>query len=592
MNLYRRVVFYYQPFLGSIIIALGLMLLTIALNLLKPWPFQYIIDHILPRAAGLPPQVSYAWIPANIPWLDTLFYTVAAFILLYLLSGFFNLLNSYWLVEIGLRALLRLRTEVYSYLQSLPLRFHDSRRSGDSSFRVAYDTQAIQTFFNRGFATILSSSITLIGAFILMWQVNVFLTLLSLLVIPFLLAAIFFFAERVRRESAQVQQEESDVLSKVSEGLSSIRVVHAFGREEFEVNAFSKEAADSLEANRKLTLTNVSSSLVIGLITAIGSALLMYFGVLEVQQGHLKLGQLTVFIAYLAMLYQPLEQLSYTVWAMEGAASGVARVFEILDTQNDVQDQPHAKTFQPGSGQIELQDVHFSYQSDRAILNGLSLKIEAGQTVALVGGTGAGKTTVLSLIPRFYDPSSGHVLIDQQNVRQVKKRSLRNHISMVLQDTSLIPGSIEENIAYGNPSANKSEIIAAAEAAQATQFINELPEGYATQVGERGVRLSGGQRQRIGIARAFLRNSPILLLDEPTSALDLKTEAELMGTLKKLMQKPTTLIITHRLSTVHHADCIHVLRNGQIVESGTGPELLSRNGLYAELWNAAAKPPE
>jgi ATP-binding cassette, subfamily B, bacterial len=586
MNLYRRVIFYYKPFVGSILIALVLMLLTIGLNLLKPWPFQYIIDHILPQATGLPVQVSYTFIPSGLPWLDSLLYTVAAFILLYLLSGAFNLINSYWLVNIGLKALLRLRTEVYSYLQSLPLRFHDSRRSGDSSFRVAYDTQAIQTFFNRGFATIISSVITLIGTFFLMWQMNTFLTLLSLLVIPFLIGAIFFFAERVRQESALVQQEESDVLSKVSEGLSSIRVVHAFGREEFEVQAFSKEAADSLEANRKLTLTNVSSSLVIGLITAVGSALLMYYGVLEVQEGHLKLGQLTVFIAYLAMLYQPLEQLSYTVWAMEGAASGVSRVFEILDTKNDVQDDPQAKTFQPGSGRIELRDVRFGYTPDQPILKGIRLSIEPGKTVALVGGTGAGKTTILSLIPRFYDPSSGQVLIDDQDVRLVKKQSLRKHISMVLQDTALIPGSIEENIAYGHPTATKSEIMAAAEAAQAANFIRELPQGYATQVGERGVRLSGGQRQRIGIARAFLRNSPILLLDEPTSALDLKTEADLMGTLKHLMQKPTTLIITHRLSTVHHADCIHVLQHGQIVETGTGPELLTKGGLYAELWNA------
>lgn len=588
MKLYRRVVFYYRPFLGSIVVALVLMLLTIGLNLLKPWPFQYIIDNILPQAAGLPPQVSYNFIPSGIPWLESLLYTVAAFVLLYLLSGLFNLINSYWLVEIGLRALLRLRTEVYSYLQSLPLRFHDSRRSGDSSFRVAYDTQAIQTFFNRGFATIISSTITLIGAFILMWQVNVFLTLLSLFVIPFLLGAIFFFAERVRRESAVVQQEESDVLSKVSEGLSSIRVVHAFGREEFEVQAFSKEAADSLEANRKLTLTNVSSSLVIGFITAVGSALLMYYGVLEVQQGHLKLGQLTVFIAYLAMLYQPLEQLSYTVWAMEGAASGVSRVFEILDTKNDVQDEPHAKTFQPGGGKIELRDVHFSYSPDQPVLKGLSLEIPAGKTIALVGGTGAGKSTILSLIPRFYDPSTGQVLVDDQNVRQVKKRSLRSHISMVLQDTALIPGSIEENIAYGNPQAGKAEIIAAAEAAQAADFIKDLPQGYATQVGERGVRLSGGQRQRIGIARAFLRSAPILLLDEPTSALDLKTEAELMDALKALMANPTTLIVTHRLTTVHDVDRIFVLEHGRIVESGTGPELLERRGLYHQLWNAAS----
>jgi ATP-binding cassette subfamily B protein/subfamily B ATP-binding cassette protein MsbA len=586
MNLYRRVIFYYRPFLGPIIVAMLVLLLTIALNLLKPWPLQYIIDHIIPQAMGQPMQETYSWVPADLPWLSALFYSVVFFVLIHLLNGIFSMINNYWLVEIGLKALLRLRTEVYSYLQSLPLRFHDARRSGDSSFRVAYDTQAIQTFFNRGFATIISSGITLIGTFCVMFSMNVFLSLLSLCVVPFLLGAIFFFAERIRSQSITVQQEESDVLSKVSEGLSSIRVVHAFGREDYEVKAFTKEASDSLEANRKLTLTNVSSSLVVGLITALGTALLMYYGVLEVQAGHLKLGELTVFIAYLVMLYQPLEQLSYTVWAMEGAAAGAGRVFEILDTENDVKDKPHAKPFRSGLGKMELRDVRFGYSPDQPILKGINFTIKSGKTVALVGGTGAGKTTILSLIPRFYDPSSGQVLIDDQDIRDVQKDSLRKHMSMVLQDTALIPGTIEENIAYGKPGASHAEIAAAAQAAQAAEFIQALPLGYSTEVGERGIRLSGGQRQRIGIARAFLRNSPILLLDEPTSALDLKTEAELMGTLKNLMQKPTTLIITHRLSTIHHADCIHVLEHGQIVESGTGPELLAKGGLYASLWNA------
>lgn len=589
MNLYRRVIFYYRPFLGSILVALSLLLLTIALNLLKPWPLQYIIDTIIPQATGLPVKEIYSWVPAELPWLNALFYTVSIFVAIHLLNGFFSMVNNYWLVAIGLKALLRLRTEVYSYLQSLPLRFHDSRRSGDSSFRVAYDTQAIQTFFNRGFATIISSGITLIGTFCFMFSMNVFLTLLSLCVVPFLVGAIFFFADRVRRQSAAVQQEESDVLSKVSEGLSSIRVVHAFGREDYEVQAFNKEASDSLEANRKLTLTNVTSSLIVGLITALGTALLMYYGVLEVQSARLSLGELTVFIAYLVMLYQPLEQLSYTVWAMEGAAAGAGRVFEILDTKNDVKDDPHATPFQPSSGTIELKNVHFAYSADQPILKGISFKIESGKTVALVGGTGAGKTTVLSLIPRFYDPTSGEVILDNQDIRHVQKQTLRQQISMVLQDTALIPGTIQENIAYGKPGASQAQIVAAAVAAQASTFIDSLPLGYSTQVGERGVRLSGGQRQRIGIARAFLRNSPFLLLDEPTSALDLKTESDLMSTLKHLMQKPTTLIITHRLSTIHHADCIHVLEHGKIVESGTGPELLARNGLYAELWNAPNK---
>ncbi|NJK92123.1 MAG: ABC transporter ATP-binding protein [Blastochloris sp.] len=511
MNLYRRVIFYYKPFAAAISVALVLLVLSIGLNLLKPWPLQYIIDHILPQALGQTVGVGTSWFPDGTAWESALLYTVLLFVGIYLLNGAFNLLNSYLLVEIGLKALLRLRTELYAYLQRLPLRFHDSRRSGDSSFRVAYDTQAIQTFFNRGFATIISSGITLVSVFVVMWNENRFLTLLSLAVVPFLLLAIYLFAERIRSQSMEVQQEESDVLSKVSEGLSSIRVVHAFGREEDEVRAFYREARDSLDANRRLTLTNVSSSLVIGLVTALGTGLLMYFGVLEVEAGRLSLGRLTVFIAYLTMLYQPLEQLSYTVWAMEGASAGASRVFEILDTVNDVEDEPHAKVFRPDPkhcGTIEFRAVTFSYETGRPILNGIDLKIEPGKTVALVGGTGAGKTTLLSLVPRFYDPSSGQVLIDGQDIRHVKKQSLRQHISMVLQDTALIPGTVRENIAYGKPLASEAEIMAAAEAAQAAAFIQELPQGFNTQVGERGVRLSGGQRQRIGIAGHFYATVP------------------------------------------------------------------------------------
>ena len=366
-------------------------------------------------------------------------------------------------------------------------------------------------------------------------------------------------------------------------------MIHAFGREEHEVSAFQRDCEESLEANRKLTLTNVSSSLVVGCITALGAAFLLYFGAREVHAGHLSVGDLYLFITYLTMLYQPLEQLSYTAWAMEGAAAGAARVFEVLDTENDVKDAPGAVPFRSGGGRIELDHVFFGYEPSRPVLNGLSLVIEPGKTVAIVGGTGAGKTTVLSLVPRFYDPSGGRVLVDGQDVAGVQKSSLRREISLVLQETILLNGTVAENIAYGCPQATLSQVREAATAAQAHEFISAMPQGYDTPVGERGVRLSGGQRQRIGIARAFLRNSPILLLDEPTSALDLKTEAELMGALKALMRKPTTLIVTHRLSTIHDVDVIYVLQDGRLVESGSGPELLKLGGVYASLWQAGEK---
>jgi ATP-binding cassette subfamily B protein/subfamily B ATP-binding cassette protein MsbA len=420
-----------------------------------------------------------------------------------------------------------------------------------------------------------------------MAQMDLTLALVSLAVAPLLLAAITYFAGRVRRETSAFQQEESDVLARAAEGLTSIRIVHAFGREEFEVREFEREASQSLTANLQLTMTNAISTLVVGLIMAAGSAGILYFGAVHVMSGKLTVGDLFVFLSYLAMLYQPLEQLSYTAWALEGAASGMQRVFEVLDEQDSVPEAPHAVPMPKVQGAIQFQNVCFSYEPGHSILNDVSFEIPAGQTAAIVGGTGAGKTTVLSLVPRFYDPVSGSVKIDGIDLKTVRKKSLRNQISVVLQDTLLLNGTVRENIAYGREGATRAEIEAAARAARAHDFILKLPKGYDTPVGERGVRLSGGQKQRIGIARAFLKNAPVLLLDEPTSALDLQTEAEIMETLKSLMRNQTTLIVTHRLATIHHTDRIYVMENGRIVESGTGPELLDKKGVYAALWNAA-----
>jgi len=336
-------------------------------------------------------------------------------------------------------------------------------------------------------------------------------------------------------------------------------------------------------------VTNAISSLAISGVMALGLSVVLYVAALHILDHRLTVGQLTLFLAYVTMLYQPLEQLSYTAWALEGAAAGMQRVFEILDAEDSVPERKDAKPMPRAKGEIAFEDVSFAYDADNPILRGITLAVKPGQTVALVGGTGAGKTTLLSLVPRFYDPVSGVVRIDGLDVRGVTKKSLRANISVVLQDTLLLSGTVLENIAYGRPEATRAEIEAAAEAAQAHEFIKKLPHGYDTQVGERGVRLSGGQKQRIGLARAFLKNAPILLLDEPTSALDLETEAEIMGTLHSLMQKYTTLIVTHRLATIHHVDCIHVLENGRVVESGTGPELLTRGGAYARLWNSAMK---
>jgi ATP-binding cassette subfamily B protein/subfamily B ATP-binding cassette protein MsbA len=579
MSIYRRVLRYYRPFLGQTIFGLCLALLGIGLNLLKPWPFKIIVDDFLRAGSAIRPD-----------WRFWILLLCLALIGLQLLWGIINWITNYLFVKIGLQALLKLRTDLYSYLQSLSLKYHDARRSSDSSFRVAYDSQSIQTIYNKGFTNIFASILTLIGTFVIMLQLDWQLTLVSLGIVPLVVGAIYLFAHRIRRESTSIQEQESAVLAQAQEGLSSIRMVHAFGREEFEVRQFQQRAALSLQANLRLTLTNVNSALVISTLMVVGTAVMYYIGTLHVLAGTLTLGSLLVFSAYLLMLYQPLESLTYTAWAMEGATAGAKRCFEVLDREDDVRDSPNAVAISSAKGAIAFQSVNFAYAGNRQVLRGVDLRIEPNQIVGLAGGTGAGKSTLLSLVPRFYDPTSGSITLDGRDIREITKKSLRAQIAIVLQDTLLFSTTVRENIAYGRPDATDEEIIEAAQRAQADEFIRQMPQEYGSTVGERGGHLSVGQRQRIGIARAFLKNAPILLLDEPTSALDPTTESAIMETIKELMRGRTTLIATHRLATIHNLDQIIVVEHGRIVEQGRGPDLVARGGIYAKLYSSGHFP--
>ena len=591
MSIYRRVLVYYRPFLPHTIVGLLLSFAGIGLNLLKPWPFKIIVDDVIPRFS-LGKNVHFpfdeSWWSHNATTLVLILCLALVFI-----QVIWSLLSwgtTYIFVKVGLQALLKLRTDLYSHLQRLSLKYHDARRSTDSSFRVAYDSQSLQTIYNRGFTNILGSAVTLIGTFFIMLRMDWKLSLLSLVIIPFLLATIYFFAKRIRSQSTSIQEVESAVLVQAQEGLSSIRMVHAFGREDWEVHQFHAQAAQSLRANLRLTLTNMNSALVISTLMLISTAAMYFVGTMHVLAGTLTLGSLLVFTAYILMLYGPLEQLTYTAWAMEGATAGARRCFEVLDRPDDVADAPDAVAISATQGGVEFQKVSFGYKDERQILRDIDLRIEPNQIIALVGGTGAGKSTLLSLVPRFYDPTVGSVALDGRDLRQITKKSLREQIGIVLQDTLLFSTTIRENIAYGRPGATEQEIIGAACRAQADQFIQQMPDGYASQVGERGGHLSVGQRQRIGIARAFLKNAPILLLDEPTSALDPTTESAIMATIKELMKDRTTLIVTHRLGTIHNVDQIVVLENGRIMELGRGPELVKRGGVYAKLYASGNYP--
>lgn len=590
MNIYARALRYFRPFFWPTLGGVALTLAAIAFNLLKPWPFKYIVDGILDTTKGTDGarEFVHRWFGDGNP-AGAILGLSLAMVVISVLAGLVNLASNYLFIRVGLRALLKLRTDLYSALQSLPLKFHDSRRSADSSFRVAYDSQSIQTIYNKGFATILSSLVMLLSSLAIMFQMNWPLTLTCLAILPLVVWAIRHYAERVRMQSTTIQERESDLLTLAQEGLSQIRMVHAFGREAFEVRQFRKRAAQSLEASMRLNMTSVASALVVGTLMAIGTALMYYVGALQVLKpgGAFTLGDLLVFSSYLLMLYQPLEQLTYTAWALEGATAGATRCFEVLDRDNDVPESPDACFLEKAEGRITFLDVSFGYTDERVIISNITFGIQPGETVAFVGGTGTGKSTLLSLVPRFYDPGTGTVSVDGHDLRTLTKKSLRAQIGMVLQDTLLFSTTVRENIAYGKPGATNEEILEAARRAQAYDFIMKMPQGFDSPVGERGGHLSVGQRQRIGIARAFLKDAPILLLDEPTSALDPTTEHAIMGTIEELMRGRTTLIVTHRLATVHSIGRIIVLKDGRIVEDGTGPDLLAKGGVYASLYKSA-----
>lgn len=514
-----------------------------------------------------------------------------ATLLLFIFKALLGLASTYLNLQVGQQMVLQFRSDLFRHLQRLSLPFHDSRPVGDSIYRVTSDTYSVQTLLLSNLLPLLTSSLTLVGMFAILWRLDWQLALLALAVTPFLYTTVRYYAGRLAPRSEEVKYLESDVFSLVQQVLSAIRLVQAFTREDHEHDQFMRQSWQVVKARIRLTLQQTAFHQVVNLITVVGTASVIWLGGYHVLEGRLTLGNLMVALSYLASVYGPLSTIGNTFPAIQDALISARRVFDVLDTVPEVRDRPEAPPLPPVHGHVRFEDVSFSYDDGAPVLQDVSFEVQPGETVGIVGLSGAGKTTLVSLITRLYDPTAGRVLIDGHDLREVQVQSVREQVGLVLQETVLFSGTVAENVAYGRPDATLTEIEEAARQANAHDFIRRLPDGYQTEIGEDGVKLSGGQRQRLAIARAFLKNAPILILDEPTSAIDAEAEAAVMEATARLMRGRTTFIIAHRLSTLRQADRILVIEDGCIAERGTHAELVTSDGLYARLYTLQTETP-
>src|SRR2546425_5848520 len=476
-----------------------------------------------------------------------------------------------------------LRSTLYNHIQRLSLSFHDQSQTGDLISRVTNDIDTVQSFITSSLMDAIVDVLTLVGMIAVMSYLNWRFTLIALAVAPFLFLFIYKYTPRIKQASRAVRKKESEIVSNIQEVFSSIRVVKAFASEKYEKKRFKEASMETVELALRARALKAGLSPGVQVITAFGTALVLWYGARLVLAGELTLGGLTTFLAYLGKLYSPIRSLSKLPDNFSKPAIAFERIQEVMDVESRSRTGEKPRKAPEFRGRIEFENVSFGYAPGRLILKDINLVIEPGQTAAFVGPTGAGKTTIISLIPRFYELTSGAIRIDGEDVRNLKLKSLRRQLGFVLQETLLFRAPIWQNIAYGKPAATREEIIEAAKLANAHDFIEQLPNGYDTMVGERGVTISGGQRQRIGIARAVIRNAPILILDEPTSGLDAVSEAIVFDALHRLMKGRTCIVITHRLATIRQADMIFVLKDGSIVEWGRHEQLLALNGLYRHL---------
>jgi subfamily B ATP-binding cassette protein MsbA len=556
-----------------------------AANLLEPWPLKIVIDVALKSQSA-----KNGWLNQLIvrlcgsDKLAILKFAALSFVVISFLDAICSYVQKYVTTSVGQWVMHDLRRAVYSHIQKLSLIYYDRAETGDLLSRATTDIEAVQSFIVSGLLDLIVNSMTLLGMITVMFYLNWRFTLIALSVAPLLGVVVYTFTRRIKRASREVRKKESQIVSVMQEVLLSIRVVKAFAQEQYEQHRLEEQSLQGVETALRARSLKAKLYPLVEVIVAVGTALVLWVGGHMVLAGTLSAGSLIVFLVYIGKMYKPMQELSKMTDAYSKAAVAYERIQELLQTKSEIRDAPRAKRLARVRGEIQFDNVTFGYRADTPVLKNVSFTIEPGQLVALIGPSGAGKTTLISLIARFYDASAGTVKIDGIDVRQLQQKWLRQHIGFVLQDTFLFHAPIWKNIAYGKPNATRSEIVSAAQLANADEFIGQLPEGYDTIVGERGLSLSGGQRQRIAIARAVICNTPILILDEPSSGLDAASERLVFEALDRLMQNKTSVVIAHRLATIRRSDCIFVIKDGEVMESGKHDELLHNGGLYSELY--------
>jgi ATP-binding cassette subfamily B protein len=549
-----------------------------------PFPIKVIVDNVLQSKAlpGLLGRLVIGIFGTN-PH-SVLNFAVAAVAGIAVVGAVSAYFDKYLMTSVSQWVGHDLRRTVYHHIQRLGLAEHDKVRTGDLITRVTSDIEVIQDFIDSALLGILVDVLTLGGMVGVMFYLNWRFTLIALAVMPVLFLVVYRYTRRIKTASRAVRKQEGELLSVVEEALTSIRVVKAFAREDYEQQRFDSESLANVEAGLEARSVKAKLAPVVEVIVAIGTCLVLGYGARLVLAAQLTVGELIMFLLYLGAMYKPMRDLSKMTDTVSKAVVGYERVQEVLDIESQVRNERRARRAPRFAGEIAFNKVSFGYGPDKPIITNVSFKVAAGQVAAIVGPSGTGKTTIVSLIPRFYDPVSGQVVIQGSDIRRYQLKSLRDQMSFVLQDTVLFRATIWENIAYGKPGAPPREIRRAAELANASEFIDAMPEGYDTMVGERGVTLSGGQRQRIAIARAVIRDTPILILDEPTAGLDAASEQAVMEALGRLMKGRTSVVIAHHLGTIRHADAIFVIKDCELAEEGTHDGLLAQNGVYAELY--------